>query len=47
MRNYDKFRDGLDKNLTYMLEEGHDYTAPVWVGEFGDNTQDKYWKFLI
>lgn len=36
-RNYDKFRDGLDKDVTYMLEEGQDYTAPVWVGEFGDN----------
>jgi len=46
-RTYEKFRDGLDQNVVFMLEEGHDYTAPVWVGEFGDNSQEKYWRFLI
>lgn len=46
-RSYEKFRDGLDQDVTYMLEEGHEYTAPVWVGEFGDNSQERYWNYLI
>ena len=30
-----------------MLEEGHDYTAPLWLGEFGTNSDSDYWKYLI
>ena len=30
-----------------MLEEGQAYTAPVWMGEFGTNSEDNYWKYLI
>ena len=30
-----------------MLEEGQDYSAPIWLGEFGTNSQSTYWKFLI
>jgi len=36
----------MNEYLTFMLEEGHDYTAPVWLGEFGENTQDYYWNNL-
>jgi endoglucanase len=44
---YSLFKKGLEKNATFMLEEGHDYTAPVWLGEFGTNSDSKYWKYLI
>ena len=30
-----------------MIEEGHDYTAPLWLGEFGTNSDSDYWKYLI
>ena len=23
------------------------YTAPLWLGEFGENTSDNYWNFLV
>ena len=45
--SYEQLRDDLDKNVAFMLEEGQAYTAPVWMGEFGTNTEDNYWKFLI
>lgn len=44
---YEELRDDLDKNVAFMLEEGHDYTAPVWMGEFGTNSDSKYWMYLI
>jgi len=37
----------MDKAVGYILEEGHDYTAPLWLGEFGENNSSNYWKFLI
>jgi len=31
-----------------MLEEGQEYTAPVWLGEFGTNNKNNnYWNYLI
>lgn len=41
INSYDKFRDEMDKNVTFMLEKEQSYTAPVWLGEFGTNTKDK------
>lgn len=46
-RNYDKYEKGLNNAVGYILEEGHDYTAPLWLGEFGENTQNNYWNFTI
>jgi len=38
----------LDYNVAFMLEEGKEYTAPVWLGEFGtNNNKNNYWDYLI
>jgi len=37
----------LDKQWGFMLEEGYDYTAPVWMGEFGETTPGNYWDNLM
>jgi hypothetical protein len=38
----------MDYNVAFMLEEGHDYTPPVWLGEFGTNSNSSnYWSYLI
>jgi endoglucanase len=44
---YDAFKAGLDANATFMMEWGKAYTTPVWLGEFGTNTSDAYWQYLI
>ncbi|KAJ1475209.1 hypothetical protein T484DRAFT_1910106 [Baffinella frigidus] len=31
----------------FAAEEGHGYTAPVWVSEFGASRSDWYWKGLM
>jgi hypothetical protein len=46
-KTYEKFVDGLDKKVAYILEEGQPWTAPLWLGEFGQNTSDNYWQFTI
>ena len=46
-KTYDKFVRGLNKEVGYILEEGMPYTAPLWLGEFGQNSSDNYWKFLV
>ena len=45
--SYEELRDDLDAHVAFMLEEGHDYTAPLWLGEFGTSDQSDYWKYLI
>ena len=37
----------MDKEVGYILKEGMPYTAPLLLGEFGQNTSDNYWKFLV
>jgi len=37
----------LDNQWGYLLEDGHDYTAPVWIGEFGGNVAGNYWINLM
>ena len=44
---YENMRDDLDFNIAFCLEEGHDYTAPLWLGEFGTGNENDWWKFLI
>jgi len=41
---YSKF---LDYTVTFMLEEGHKYTAPIWLGEFGTGSDNKFWHLTI
>ena len=45
--SYEELRDDLDNNIAFVLEEGHDYTAPLWLGEFGTSSESFYWKYLI
>ena len=45
--SYEQLRDDLDSHVAFMIEEGHDYTAPLWLGEFGTNSDSNYWKYLI
>jgi endoglucanase len=47
LHNYDSFKAAMESKAVFMLEEGQAYTAPVWLGEFGTNTDDKYWTYLI
>jgi len=37
----------LDKQWGFVLEEGHHYTAPVWMGEFGETIRGNYWNNLL
>ena len=46
-KNYDKFVAGINESVAYILEEGQAYTAPLWLGEFGQNTSDNYWEYTI
>ena len=46
-KGYDDFKDKMTQKYGYILEEGHDYTAPLWLGEFGENTQNEWWQFTI
>ena len=47
MDTYENMRADLDSKVAFMLEEGHDYSAPLWLGEFGTSSDSDYWKFLI
>ena len=37
----------FDRAFGYITEEGKDYTAPVWIGEFGANKTQNFWTFLM
>jgi len=37
----------FDHKWAFALDEGHPYTAPVWLGEFGQATRGRYWKHLM
>jgi len=45
--NYTIFAQSLEKYLTYVTTTGKPYTAPFWLGEFGENSQSDYWNFTI
>jgi endoglucanase len=46
--SYADFRNDMDWKVAFMLEEGQEYTAPVWMGEFGTASQsNNYWSYLI
>ena len=44
---YENFNSGLYSEVGYILDEDQPYTAPLWLGEFGENNSSNYWKFLI
>ena len=37
----------MNDQVAYILEDGHEYTAPLWLGEFGQNSDDSYWDYTI
>lgn len=37
----------FDWKWGFALQEGYPYTAPVWMGEFGQNTRGRYWMHLL
>lgn len=37
----------FDRNWGFVLEDGQDYTAPVWMGEFGNAKRGEYWVNLM
>jgi len=37
----------FDRNWGFVLEDGQDFTAPVWMGEFGNARRGEYWINLM
>jgi len=37
----------MNKSVAFMRQEGKKYTAPVWIGEFGTDHDNKFWKLII
>jgi len=37
----------INNTVTFMRTEGKKYTAPIWLGEFGTNEDNKFWKLII
>jgi hypothetical protein len=46
-RSYTQLERILVQKWGFLLEEGHNYTAPVWLGEFGESTRGNYWLNLM
>jgi len=40
---YTRIEKELDSKWGFVLEAGHEYTAPVWMGEFGTGKRGTYW----
>jgi endoglucanase len=40
---YDQYKTRMNATQTFVRSKG----IPFWLGEFGTNTQDKYWNFTI
>jgi endoglucanase len=45
--NWEDFSAGIYKKFGFILEENNVYTAPLFVGEFGQAHHDNYWDFLM
>lgn len=45
--SYDDFVSGINDSVAFILEEGNEYTAPLWLGEFGEDSQSNYWEYTI
>ena len=46
-KEYGKFKKHLDEQIGFFSEEGQPYTAPLWLGEFGTNENEKYWLYVM
>ena len=42
--SYEDFKDYYDYNTAFIMQSGN---APMWLGEFGTDTNDNYWQYLI
>eukprot|EP00931_Biecheleriopsis_adriatica_P101583 TRINITY_DN76694_c0_g1_i1.p1 TRINITY_DN76694_c0_g1~~TRINITY_DN76694_c0_g1_i1.p1 ORF type:complete len:739 (-),score=102.19 TRINITY_DN76694_c0_g1_i1:201-2315(-) len=45
--SYSMMEANLDAKWGFALEEGRAYTAPVWMGEFGEVVRGSYWLHLL
>eukprot|EP00930_Biecheleria_cincta_P083563 TRINITY_DN73115_c0_g1_i1.p1 TRINITY_DN73115_c0_g1~~TRINITY_DN73115_c0_g1_i1.p1 ORF type:complete len:245 (-),score=24.82 TRINITY_DN73115_c0_g1_i1:3-737(-) len=45
--SYALLHDHLYSMWGFVLEQGHPYTAPVWMGEFGNSARGHYWNNLM
>lgn len=45
--SYALFKRSMDLEWGHILEEGKSYTAPLLLGEFGDDHIENYWTFLM
>ena len=44
--SYDQTKKDLDAAFGFITEPYQPWTAPLWLGEFGANSNDNYWKFI-
>jgi len=45
--SYHYLQHRLDKRWGFALVEGYPYTAPVWLGEFGEAHRSEYWLHML
>jgi endoglucanase len=45
--SYYQFESMMNQKWGYLISENKPYTAPVWVGEFGENTDSEWWGWMI
>lgn len=46
-RSYAQLSSILDSNWGNLIIENQTFTAPVWVGEFGENTDSEWWNWFM
>lgn len=44
---FSQFETLLNQKWGYLISENKPYTAPVWVGEFGENVDSEWWSWII
>jgi len=45
--SYEAFERELDFKWGFLLSESGSAAAPVWLGEFGTNTQSLWWEHML
>jgi endoglucanase len=44
---FEAFEEAVMKYQGYVTTPNQEFTAPFWMGEFGTNSQENYWTYLI
>lgn len=44
--SYNSFKSILGSNWGFLITQGQIYTAPVWIGEFGTDTDAAWWSWI-